>query len=74
MQQSEKRSIAVGAAKAQLRRMGFNPACCTPDDAFRVLEDMALSEPDLIASAWWRDAPEAQVNLFVKEWRRWQNS
>lgn len=74
MNQAEKRQIAAGAAKSQLRRMGFNPACCTADDAFRVLEDLKLSEPSLVASAWWRDATEKQIMLFEREWKKCLNS
>src|SRR2546422_10942781 len=71
MNMKEKRAIALGAARSQLRRLG------TPLDhsvAFQsvleVLDDLHRSEPDLIASQWYANASDNQIKLFRREWRK----
>jgi hypothetical protein len=53
MNMQEKRSIALGAAKSQLRRLGVSiDRSISFDDVFCVLDDLYRAEPDLIASQW----------------------
>lgn len=67
----EKRSIALGAAKSQLRCMGVTIDRSVPfDDVLRVLDDMHRAEPDLIASQWYATASDNQIKLLRREWRR----
>lgn len=67
----EKRSIALGAAKSQLRRVGVAINQSVPfEDVLRVLDDMHHAEPDLIASQWYTTASDNQIKLLRREWRR----
>jgi len=71
MNMKEKRAIALGAARSQLRRMGVPIDQSVPfDDALAVLDDLHRSEPDLIASQWYAQASENQIKLLRREWRR----
>lgn len=65
MNAQEKREIAIRAARSQLRKLGSE---FTLANAELVLDEMARSEPDLIASQWWLNASDAQHRLFKKEW------
>jgi len=65
MTAKEKREIAAGAARAQLRKMNLP---ITLDGAERVLDEMARSQPNLIASQWWLCASDHQYKLFRREW------
>jgi len=64
------RRSAIGAARTELRRMGENPSKCSAEQALRVLDDLAQSEPELEASFWYSEASENQILLFGREWRR----
>jgi len=71
MNMQEKRAIALGAARSQLRRLG------TPLDhsvafhsVLKVLDDLHRSEPDLIASQWYANASDNQIKLLRREWRK----
>lgn len=69
----EQRKIAIRAARVQLYKNG-NPL--TVKGAELVLDEMARTEPDLIASQWFINASQAQWNLFKKEWKKeieWKN-
>ena len=71
MNMQEKRSIALGAARSQLRRIGVSLESPVPfDDALRVLDDLHRSEPELIASQWYTQASEYQITLFRRDWNR----
>ena len=67
----EKRSIALGAARSQLRHMGISlDRSVTFDDALCVLDDLYKAEPDLIASQWYANASEYQLTLLRRDWER----
>ena len=67
----EKRRIALGAARSQLRHMGISLDRTVPfDDALAVLDDLHRSEPDLIASQWYANASEYQITLLRRDWKR----
>lgn len=68
MTKTEMRGIARGAARAYLRDMGIDPDDATAEDALRALDDLARTEPELVASRWYNDATERQYKLFVREW------
>jgi hypothetical protein len=71
MSMQEKRSIALGAAKSQLRRMGVSIDRSVPfDDVLAVLDDLHRTEPDLIASQWYVHAPDRQIALLRRDWKR----
>ncbi len=71
MNSQEKRSIALGAARNQLRRMGVAINRLVPfDDVLRVLDDLHRAEPDLIASQWYAQASEYQIALLRRDWNR----
>lgn len=67
MKQSEMRKVAAQAARSELRRCELEP---TLDSAECILDDLAQSEPDLIASMWWMGASDNQIMLFRREWRQ----
>jgi len=71
MNMQEKRSIALGAARSQLRHMGISiDRSVTFHDALCVLDDLNKAEPDLIASQWYANASECQITLLRRDWKR----
>ena len=67
----EKRSIALGAARSQLRRLGVSIDRSIPfDDVLCVLDDLYKAEPDLIASQWYANASDYQITLLRRDWNR----
>ncbi len=71
MNMKEKRAIALGAAKSQLRRIGVTFETSVPfTDALAVLDDLHRSEPDLIASQWYATASDNQIKLLRRDWKR----
>ncbi len=67
MRAEERRRIATAAARSQIRRLNIEPSL---ENAEGVLDEMARTEPDLVASQWWLTASENQYRLFHQEWRR----
>jgi len=68
---AEQRRIALGAAKVQLRRLGVNIDLFVPFiDVLRVLDDLNRAEPDLIASQWYAQASDHQIQLLRREWKQ----
>ncbi len=72
MNQSEQRSLALSAVRAELRRMGVPPETVHALHAHQVLDDLARSKPDLIASQWYASFGESQIVLFYQEWDQWR--
>ena len=67
----EQRSIALGAARSQLRHMGFSLESSVPfDNVLCVLDDLNRSEPELIASQWYAHASGYQITLLRRDWNR----
>lgn len=66
----QQREIAIGAARAELRRAGIDPATVDGRAALFCLDDLARVEPGLIASLWYADASTAQIRLFLREWKK----
>lgn len=67
------REIAAGAVRSELRKQGDpRPETFDADSAWCVLDNLARDEPELVASWFYRNAPEPQVRLWFKEWRAWQ--
>lgn len=64
---AEKRKIALGAARSQIRKLGID---FTLNNAEVVLDEMARTKPSLIASQWWLTASDYQYKLFRREWNR----
>jgi outer membrane protein TolC len=68
---AQQRRIALGAARSQLRRMGAEIDPALPfEDVLKVLDNLCRSEPDLLASRWYREASEHQVKQLRREWQR----
>lgn len=71
MNMQEKRSIALGAAKSQLRHIGVALDKTVPfNDVLCVLDDLYRAEPDLVASKWYANASEYQITLLRRDWNR----
>jgi len=67
MNKTQARDTARRTARAEAKRLGY--ADITAQDALTILDDIARSEPLLIASIWYRDASDNQIALFRREWR-----
>ncbi len=71
MTKAEQRRIALGAARVQLRRMGVSIDLFVPfQDVLAVLDDLNRAEPDLIASQWYAQATDHQIQLLRREWKQ----
>ena len=57
---AEQRRIALGATKAQLRKLGIDPKLATVETAEQTLDELARVSPDLIASKWFISASNYQ--------------
>ncbi len=69
------RSLAVAAARSQLRENGFNDLHKLDTKEFlAVLDDLSISNPALIVSRWYLGASENQIKLFKKDIRRWKRN
>lgn len=68
----ELRSVALGAARSQLRKIGECPENTEPDEALKVLSDIALTEPDLLCSIFYDKASDTQIRKFKREWSEMQ--
>ena len=66
------RSIALGAVRGTLHTQHVNPLEVSASEAHKVLDDIARSSPDLIASLWYRRASTLQLSLFYREWEQWR--
>jgi len=71
MNMDEQRSIVLSAARSYLRHMGviINQGV-TFDTVLGVLNDLYLSEPDLIASQWYITASDYQITQLRRDWKR----
>ena len=71
MKQAEQRRIALGAAGVQLRRLGISIDPFVPfQDVLAVLDDLNRAEPDLVASQWYAQASDHQIQLLRREWKQ----
>lgn len=68
MKLQEQRQIALGAVRSQLRTWDLDPLTESAQDALKTLDDIARTEPKLIASIWYLQASDNQIALFIKEW------
>ena len=59
-------SVAISAARGELRHQGFNPSECSVADAEKVLDDMARQNKQ--AGLWFWNASDNQIKRFRKEW------
>lgn len=77
MTKTEQRAAAIGAVRAEARRLGREPLKLSVDAAMAMLDDLARREPELVASNWWVANAETnarQVHLFCKEWSAWKEA
>jgi hypothetical protein len=71
MNMQEKRSIALGAVRSQLRHMEVSIDRSVPfNDVLCVLDDLQRAEPDLIASQWYVHASDYQITLLRRDCNR----
>jgi len=71
MNKAQQREMAIRAARSQARKQGIEPLELGAEDALAIIDDIARSEPDLVASHWYSEATDNQINLFKIEWRKW---
>ena len=69
---TEKRQIAIQAARSYLRKQGVNPIQASADDALEALDDCYRLDAQAIASLWYGQTSEWQIRLFRKEWEQWK--
>ena len=67
---TEKRQIAIQAARSYLRKQGIDPAQASADDALDALDDCYRLDAQTIASQWYWNASNRQILLFRREWRQ----
>ena len=67
---AEQCSMALGAAKAQLRKTGVDIAFVPFKDVLAVLDDLNRAELDLVASQWYAQASHHQRRLLRREWKQ----
>ncbi len=71
MTKAEQRRIALGAVRSQLRHMGCSIDPFVPfKEVLAVLDDLHRAEPDLIASQWYAQATNHQIQLLRREWKQ----
>lgn len=68
----ELRQIALGATRSQIRKLGERPEDVEPQEALKVLSDIALGEPQLLCSVFYNTASDAQIRIFKREWSAMQ--
>jgi hypothetical protein len=64
----EQRAIALGAMRAACRKHGLDYRKVPIKQAYGFLDDLAYSQPDLVASKWYLNATDAQYKKLVREW------
>jgi len=68
MTKAEQRRIALGAVRSQLRHMGCSIDPFVPfRDVLAVLDDLQRAEPELVASQWYAQASDHQIQLLRRE-------
>jgi hypothetical protein len=67
----EARSIAIGATRARMRGLKLTPENESANDALVVLDEIATTNPRMVAAAWYLSASSRQITLFKREWKKW---
>ena len=62
--------MAMGAVRNELLRTARIDAETSADEALDVLDDLARTEPELVASQWYLHASNSQLILFAREWNK----
>lgn len=70
--QTKAREIALGAVRSYLRKMDIDPVSVTGEQAYQSLFDLAAIDETTVAGHFARYSSVNQLNLFVKDWNRWQ--
>lgn len=68
-----RRMIAHSAVRSIARKNKWDLKTLTVQDAFLILDELTTTEPELIASQWYRDASDTQIKKFKKEYRSHSN-
>lgn len=68
MNNKERRQIALGAVRATLRKQGRDPRNESAATAHEVLDEIAAQDRSLVASDWYLNATQQQLNLFYNDW------
>jgi hypothetical protein len=72
--QEQAREIAIGAVRSYMRSMSIEPSSQTSDQAYASLNDLAMQDGGTVAGHFSRFASINQLDLFVKDWNRWQKN
>ena len=75
MNQTTARRTAPGAVRSEMRSTGYTNSeiiATSAQDALKVLDDIARTDSQLIASEWFINASDNQIKLFSQEWRAYQ--
>lgn len=68
MNKAEQRRLALGAARVLLKHLGISIDPFVPfQDVLAVLDDLNRAEPELIASQWYAQASDHQIQLLRRE-------
>ena len=62
------RQIALGAVRSEIRGRDEEIEDCNLNDAWKILDNIAREEPELIASQFYKTANVKEQRLFGKEW------
>lgn len=68
---AKQREIARGAIRSIARQRGWTLESLTFDEVTAMLDDLARTEPELVASQWYSNASKSQWKMFRGEWRSW---
>ena len=70
MKLAELRKIALGAARSYLRAQGTDPAQVDAQAAMAALDDLYRIDQATLASLWYGQASDNQIQLFRREWKK----
>jgi hypothetical protein len=68
---AKSRGIALSAVRGHARTINVNPVELSDSDAFNMLNELYLTDKELIASRFYIEASDNQVKLFKADWRQW---
>jgi len=67
----EARKIALGAVRSHLRLCDIDPGTASVKIALRALDELQSAYPGKICAKFSEFASITQINLFVRDWKRW---
>lgn len=70
MSRRQMRETALGAVRSKARHSGWKVTGMSANDAVRMLDEMATTNPELVASIWYMSASDREVKTFEREWAK----